>query len=748
MKMSTADGGTCGKSSDSPLSIDEGAWDRLRGFAHSSPHCVLGAHPSTRDGDQGVVIRAFHPDAVRVEALLDGGDVVELEAVVPGGLFGAFLPKAPLPLAYRLRYHFDDGNHWERGDPYRFPPSLGDVDLHLFNEGNHRRIWDKLGAHVREVDGVQGVAFAVWAPNALRVSVTGDFCNWDGRLYPMRQMGSSGVFELFIPELSAGVLYKYEIKTKSGELRLKTDPYAQAMEGPPNNASAVTQTAYDWQDQDWMEARSTGHDFAREPMAIYELHIGSWMRVPEEGHRSLSYREIAPRLAEHVKRLGFTHVELMPVAEHPLSASWGYQVTGYYAPTWRYGFPDDFRYFVDVCHQHGLGVILDWVPAHFPKDDFALRRFDGTALYEHEDPRQAEHPDWGTLIFNYGRAEVCNFLLGNALYWLKEFHVDGLRVDAVASMLYLDYSREEGEWLPNRYGGKENIDAIEFLRSVNEAIRHDCPGCFTVAEESTSWSGVTRPVSEHGLGFTFKWNMGWMHDTLQYFSKAPIHRRYHQNDLTFAMLYEHTERFINALSHDEVVHGKRTLLEKMPGDIWQKFANLRLLLAYQYTRPGKVLLFMGTEVAPYNEWFHDGCVDWHLMDDPMRQGLDRFLVDLGRLYRETPCLWRGDADPHSFSWLDCNDCDNSVVAYRRQDGDSMLVIVLNMTPVPRASYRVGVPAPGRWGYRLSSDDETYGGSHHPLPMRLATEPVGMHGCGQSLTLTLPPLGALILEKVD
>ncbi|HEU4585289.1 MAG TPA: 1,4-alpha-glucan branching protein GlgB, partial [Gemmatimonadaceae bacterium] len=547
----------------------------LRGES-SNPHGVLGAHPEVRDGVAGVTVRTMHPDAVSVQCILPSGEALPLEPVGGArGLFAAFIPRATLPLRYRLRFHFPDGAVWERSDPYRVLPTVGDLDLHLFNEGTHRRLWRMLGAHARTVDGERGTSFTVWAPNARRVSVIGDFNAWDGRLLPMRSLGASGVWEIFVPGVEPGSLYKFEILTHERAIRVKTDPYARAMEVPPGTASrVVSPDDYRWGDAAWMDERA-GRDPAREPMSIYELHMGSWARVPEEGGRSLTYREIAPRLVEHVKRLGFTHVELLPVMEHPFAGSWGYQVTGYYAPTARYGTPDDFRYFVDHCHQAGIGVLLDWVPAHFPKDDFALRRFDGTALYEHEDPRLGEHPDWGTLIFNYGRAEVRNFLLANALYWLLEFHVDGLRVDAVASMLYLDYSRQAGEWLRNRYGGRENLEAMEFLRMMNEQAHQEAPGCITVAEESTAWPGVTAPQSAGGLGFSFKWNMGWMHDTLQYFSLDPVYRSHHQGQLTFAMIYEYSERFIMPLSHDEVVHMKRSLLDKMPGDVWQKFANLR-----------------------------------------------------------------------------------------------------------------------------------------------------------------------------
>ncbi len=691
------------------------------------------------------MVRAFHPHAASVDCLLPSGEVHALTEVRAGGLFEAFIHSVAQKLNYRLRFRFPDGNEWERGDPYAYLPTLGDTDLHLFNEGNHLRLWEHLGAHVRTVDGTHGVSFAVWAPNAKRVSVIGDFCGWDGQAFPMRQMGSSGIFELFIPDLEPGVLYKYEIKTQENHLHVKTDPCAHMMEGPPNNASRVFRTDYVWNDDAWMGRRSSA-DMTREPVSIYELHLGSWARVPEEMNRPLGYREIAPRLAEHVKRFGFTHVELMPVAEHPLDASWGYQVTGYFAPTSRFGTPDDLRFLVDHLHQNGIGVILDWVPAHFPRDDFALRRFDGTALYEHEDPRRGEHPDWGTLIFNYERKEVRNFLVANALYWLKEFHLDGLRVDAVASMIYLDYSREEGQWLPNVHGGKENIGAIELLRAVNESIRLECPGCMTVAEESTSWNGVTAPVSEGGLGFTFKWNMGWMNDTLRYFSRDPIHRRFHQNDLTFAMLYEHSEHFVNAISHDEVVHGKCSMLEKMPGDHWQKFANLRLLLSYQFTRPGKKLLFMGTELAMHDEWDHARSMDWHLADEQHRIGHQKFMEDLGALYLAEPSLWAGDVESSSFAWIDCNDAENSVLSYRRDHGDRTVVVLMNMTPVPREDYRVGVPHEGVYRALLNSDDAAYGGGGYSAESEWRSEAYGMHGYAQSIRLSLPPLAALVLTQ--
>ena len=718
---------------------------RLTSGDHTDPHRVLGAHAATRGDIRGVVIRAMHPDASRAECVLHDGSTVALDPIAPG-VFAGFIAGAALPVRYLVRFHFAGGAIWERGDPYRFLPTVGELDLHLFNEGTHLRLWDVLGAHVRELDGERGVSFAVWAPSARRVSVVGDFNGWDGRLLPMRALGSSGVFELFVPGVDAGALYKFEIRTADGLMRLKTDPFAFAMEPPPGTASRVASPhAYRWTDDAWLAARAQ-RDPAREPMAIYEVHLGSWMRVPEEGDRPLTYREIAPRLAAHVRALGFTHVELLPVMEHPFTGSWGYQVTGYYAPTARYGSPDDFRAFVDTLHDAGIGVLLDWVPAHFPRDDFALRRFDGSALYEHEDPRRGEHPDWGTLIFNYGRSEVRNFLVANALYWLDEFHADGLRVDAVASMLYLDYSRKPGEWLRNQYGGRENLEALDFLRTMNRVVRERAPGCITIAEESTAWPGVTRPESEGGLGFTFKWNMGWMHDTLTYFARDPLYRSWHQNDLTFAMIYEYSERFIMPLSHDEVVHLKRSLLEKMPGDDWQKLANLRLLMTYLYTRPGKKLLFMGTELAPHTEWNHDHSLDWSLDTDPAHAAFGAFLRALGALYRDQPAFSRDDYDPRGFQWLDVADSANCVLSYVRRDGAQHRVVILNLTPLPRENYRIGAPEAGSYVELFSSDAPRFGGSDVQTIARVHTDPLPLHGFAQSMTLLLPPLGALILGK--
>jgi 1,4-alpha-glucan branching enzyme len=662
---------------------------------------------------------------------------------VAPGIFATFREGARAPLAYRLRLRFPDGGAWERGDPYACWPTLGELDLHLIGEGRHRRLWDVLGARPMEHQGQHGTAFSVWAPSARRVSLVGDFCGWDGRLLPMRTLGSSGVWELFVPGVGPGALYKFEIKTREGALRLKTDPMARAMELPPGTASRVASSQHVWNDGAWLDRRAKA-DPTREPMAVYEVHLGSFARVPEEGNRFLTYREIAPRLADHARRMGFTHVELLPVSEHPFYGSWGYQVTGYYAPTARYGSPDDLRFLVETLHDAGIGVILDWVPAHFPRDDFALRRFDGTALYEHEDPRRGEHPDWGTLIFNYGRAEVRGFLIANALYWLKEFHIDGLRVDAVASMLYLDYSREGGDWLPNEQGGRENLEAVSFLQETNRIVAEEVPGAITVAEESTAWPGVTRPSEVGGLGFTFKWNMGWMHDTLEYFQKDPIHRRWHQDQLSFSMVYEYDERFVNPLSHDEVVHGKGSLYAKMPGDPWQKLANLRALLAYQWTRPGKKLLFMGSELAPESEWSHDRSLDWHLLGREDRRGVVRLMEALGGLYHDNPSLWRRDPEPAGFAWIDHADLENSVYVYERRDGEEHVVVVMNLTPTPHDGYRVGAPAPGVYRTLLSTDDARFGGSGHPVAERVPTTTEPWHGRSQSLVLNLPPLSVLVL----
>ncbi len=720
--------------------------DRIIRIEHSDPHRVLGAHPTSRSGQEGLIVRAFHPDATGA-LLMAGGKTFSMERLASHGLFWHWLPGETFPFRHIISFSFKDGSTWECDSPYQFTPTLGEQDLHFAGEGKHYALYEKLGAHPMEKDGVEGTAFAVWAPNAKRVSVIGEFNNWDGRLFPMRNMGSTGIWELFVPNIGPGWLYKYEIKAASGDLRIKTDPYAFSMELRPGTAGRIWDLSkYDWNDEKWIEER-TQRDVFAEPMSIYEVHLGSWLKIAEDGYRWSTYREAAEALAEHVQRYGFTHVELMPIMEHPFDASWGYQVTGYFAPTSRFGMPDDFMYFVDYLHQHGIGVILDWVPAHFPKDDFSLRLFDGSALYEHADPRQGEHRDWGTLIFNYGRNEVRNFLVSNALYWLDKFHIDGLRVDAVASLLYLDYSREQGEWIPNRYGGNENLDAIEFIKEFNVMVYSRFPGCFTVAEESTAWTGVTTPAYLGGLGFGFKWDMGWMHDTLEYFVKDPVHRSFHHNDLTFSMMYAYSENFILPLSHDEVVYGKGSLLRKMPGDDWCKFANLRLLLGYMFTHPGKKLLMAGSEFATWNEWNHESALETDLLQYSVHNQSARFVMDLGRLYREDSSLWCWDTQSEGFAWIDCNDNQNSVLSYLRRGPDGFLVCVLNFTPVVRHGYFVGVPEPGNYREILNSDSEFYGGSNLGNGGMVYTEMGEHHGYPQHLRLLLPPLSCLIFRKM-
>jgi 1,4-alpha-glucan branching enzyme len=704
----------------------------------ADPHSILGAH----EADGGVVVRAYRPEAKAVRVQPQG---VEATLKDPSGLWEALLPKAKLPLSYELEVKYADGNTYTVRDPYAFLPTLGELDIHLVMEGRHEDLYTRLGAHVREIDGVTGTSFAVWAPNARSVAVVGDFNSWDGRLHPMRSLGPSGIWELFIPDIGDDTKYKFEIRTKDNRLRIKADPVAFYAEVPPGNASVVHRPRHEWGDAEWLERRAQG-DALREPMSIYEVHLGSWRRNTLEGNRSLNYLELADELSEYVADLGFTHIELMPVMEHPFSGSWGYQVTGYYAPTSRFGNPDDFRTFVDRMHQNGVGVLLDWVPAHFPRDDWALALFDGTHLYEHADPRRGTHPDWGTLIFNLSRTEVKNFLFSNALYWLKEHHADGLRVDAVASMLYLDYSRKEGEWLPNEFGGRENLESVEFLKEVNVTAYGREPGITTAAEESTAWPGVSRPVYLGGLGFGFKWNMGWMHDTLTYFQKDPVYRRFHHHTLTFSLMYAFSENFILPLSHDEVVHGKKSLLGKMPGDRWQKFANLRSLYTYMWAHPGKKLLFMGGELAEWDEWNHDGSLHWNLLELAEHQGVQSLVRDLNRVYRSEPALYEVDFDPSGFRWLEANDAANNVLAFARLDtvGERPVVCVMNMSPVPRYEYRVGMPMCCRWKELLNSDSTYYGGSGVGNLGGVDAEPIPWHDQPFSGLLTLPPLGAVWL----
>ena len=714
---------------------------------HRSPHELLGLH---RLGDgSGLVARALLQNAakVRVEPVHEKGQpAFNLQRLHESGLCEGVTKLAQRVYAYDLVITDFQGQKRRTRDAYSFLPTLGETDLFLFNKGDERQAYDKLGAHLREIDGVAGVSFAVWAPNAQRVSVVGSFNGWDGRYLPMRLLGVSGVWELFVPGLGEGTLYKFEIRNAHGEIVLKADPYGAFFEVAPKNAAVVWNTKrFAWTDDAWLKQRG-GRDPLKAPLSIYEVHLGSWRKKsPTE---SLSYRELAGPLIAHVRATGFTHVELLPIAEHAYYPSWGYQVTGFYAPTSRFGTPDDFQFLVNALHEAGLGVIIDWVPAHFPRDAWALASFDGTALYEHEDPRKGAHQDWGTLIFNFGRHEVSNFLCANALYWCERFHIDGLRVDAVASMLYLDYSRRAGEWVPNEHGGRENLEAIEFLKKFNHLVHTQFPGVLTIAEESTAWPLVSRPPYVGGLGFSFKWNMGWMHDTLGYFQRDPIHRKYHQNDLTFGMLYHHQENFVLPLSHDEVVHGKGSLLGKMPGNDWQKFANLRSLLAYQWLFPGKKLLFMGIEFGQRSEWNENAELDWWLLGQgPFHAGLQRFVGDLQKFYRSQPALWEGDHDVAGFYWIDCADRESSVLSFVRQTsaGGQRLAVVLNLTPVLRQGYRLGLPVGGAWREVLNSDAGGYGGSNQGNLGRVTAEAIPCHSQPCSAALTLPPMGVVVFQ---
>ena len=713
---------------------------------HGDPFAFFGMHR----GQRGLCVRALLPDAERLlvveaEAQSVAGEAKRLD---PAGLFEAKIAGRKAPFRYRLRA-WRNGGWDEFEDVYRFSPVLGELDLHLLVEGTHLRSYDKLGAHLRTHDGVEGVAFAVWAPNARRVSLVGDFNGWDGRRMPMRLRHAGGFWELFVPGLPAGTLYKYEILGPAGELLpLKADPYAQETELPPRTASVVPHPSrHRWRDAAWLAERQRRND-REAPVSVYEVHLGSWRRDLARAGGYLDYRRLAAELVPYVRDLGFTHIEVLPIAEYPFDGSWGYQPTALYAPTRRYGSPDDFRAFVDACHAAGLGLWLDWVPGHFPTDAHGLARFDGTALYEHADPRQGLHREWNTYIYNYGRSEVANFLLSNALYWLREFHIDGVRVDAVASMLYLDYNRNEGEWIANPYGGRENLDAIGFLRRLNELAFGDESGATTVAEESTAWPMVSRPTYLGGLGFGFKWNMGWMHDTLRYISKDPVHRKYHHNDMTFGLLYAFHENFILPLSHDEVVYGKGSLFTKMPGDRWQRFANLRAYFAFMWTHPGKKLLFMGGEFAQQREWNHDIGLDWQVLEDPLNAGVQRLVRDLNRLYRDCPALYRLDGEAEGFAWIDAANVGDSILVYLRRgrEAGEVAVVVCNFTPVPRHDYRIGVPLSGRWRERINTDAALYGGSGVGNWGTVEAEPQPMHGHPHSLSLQLPPLGVLIFTR--
>jgi 1,4-alpha-glucan branching enzyme len=695
--------------------------DLIAGTAHD-PHAVLGAHPK----DDQTVIRTLRRGASDL-AVIVGDERYPMKLVHDEGIFETTVPGEVFD--YRLAV---DGV--EQDDPYRYPPTIGELDLHLIREGRHERLWTVLGAQLH--DG--GVSFAVWAPNARGVRIIGDFAGWgphDG--WPMRSLGSSGVWELFVPGVGKWQKYKFRILGQDGVWREKADPMAQHTETPPQTASAVFKSGYQWNDADWLARRRDSHAH-QEPMSVYEVHLGSW-------RPGLSYVELADQLVDYVKDTGFTHVELMPVMEHPYGGSWGYQVTGYYAPTSRFGNPDDFRYLVDKLHQAGIGVILDWVPAHFPRDSWALARFDGTPLYEHGDWRLGEHPDWGTYVFDYGRPEVRNFLVANALFWCGEFHADGLRVDAVASMLYLDYSRKEGEWSPNKYGGRENLDAISFLQEMNATLYKNHPGVVTIAEESTAYSGVTRPTYLDGLGFGFKWNMGWMHDTLQYMSKDPIHRMWHHHQMTFSTVYAWSENFVLPISHDEVVHGKGSLAGKMPGDAWKKLAQVRALLAYMWAHPGKQLIFMGCELGDFQEWSESAGLNWGLVEDPAHAGVKRLMTDLNKVYRDTPALWAQDTTPAGFRWISAEDSTHNTFSFLRLAPDAPpLACIVNFSAIPHENYRVGLPIAGTWKELVNTDSEIYGGSGVGNLGAVETEELAWHGLPASVSLRVPPLGALWL----
>lgn len=713
-------------------------FEKLTRAQHHDPFQILGLHPS---GDEETV-RAYIPGA-RDVSLAGKTRTLPMDQI-RDGLFEWRGSKGQLVPPYKLRWKSPGGDNLEGYDPYCFMPQIQDADLALFNAGTHLHAYRFLGAHHRVVQGVEGTVFATWAPGAQRVSIVGDFNGWDGRRHPMRVRGHSGVWELFIPAVGPGAVYKFEIRNReNGSICLKTDPYARRAELRPRTASVISENpTYIWHDCEWLESR-TQADWLHQPLSVYEVHLGSWRHAADG--RFLSYRELAPMLVDYVKQQGYTHIEVLPITEHPFDGSWGYQTVGFFSPTSRHGAPDDLRFFIDYCHRNGIGVLLDWTPAHFPKDAHGLARFDGSALYEHEDPRLGEHPDWDTLIFNYGRNEVLSFLLSSASYWLEEFHFDGLRVDAVASMLHLDYSRKEGEWVPNRYGGNENLEAVDFVKRLNTVLHDRYPGALIVAEESTAWPMVSRPVYLGGLGFSMKWNMGWMNDTLEYIQKDPVHRHFHHAILTFGLLYAFSENFILPFSHDEVVHGKLSMLDKMPGDSWQRFANLRLLYTYMFTMPGKKLLFMGNDIAQGREWSHDRELDWDLLEHPTHRGIQKLIADLNKVYRSEDALHKHDFEHDGFDWLDCHDSTQSVISYMRQTEDTFVVVILNFTPVPRHDYRIGLRKPGRYKEIFNSDSSYYAGSNLGNGSALIAEPVPWMDREYSLNLTLPPLAGVILK---
>ncbi|HEY0793358.1 MAG TPA: 1,4-alpha-glucan branching protein GlgB [Chthoniobacterales bacterium] len=718
---------------------------RLVHAEHDDPFRVLGQ----QEVGSLLVVRAFRPEAKELVVVdrNDAGRRFNANRIAEEGFFEASIGENVPRFDYLLEITGWNGEVWQTADSYSFGPILGELDMHLFREGNHYEIYEKLGAHLAIINGQPGVTFAVWAPNAQRVSVVGDFNGWDGRTFPMRRRLEGGIWEIFIPGIGEGAHYKYEVRDAFSQNVLKSDPFGFFGQHGIQTASLVFNLdRFTWSDQAWVEARDRKR-WTSEPVSIYEVHLGSWARVPEENNRYLSYLELAERLIPYVKEMGYSHIELLPVAEHPFDGSWGYQVTGYYAPTSRFGNPDEFRHFVDQCHVNGIGVIVDWVPGHFPKDQHGLAQFDGTRLFEHTDPRQGEHRDWGTLIFNYGRNEVRNFLVANGLYWLDKFHIDGLRVDAVASMLYLDYSRKPGEWIPNAFGGRENLEAIAFLKRFNEVCYERFPGIMTIAEESTAWPGVSRPTYLGGLGFGFKWNMGWMHDFLDYMSREPVYRKYHQGAATFSLVYAFQEHFVLVLSHDEVVHGKGSLINKMPGDAWQKFANLRMFYSWMYAHPGKKLLFMGCEFGQWREWNHDASLDWNLVDQPLHGGLRRLVQHLNHLYKTEPALFEQDDSYEGFEWIDFHDSDHCVIAFmRKAAAGAPIVFVVNATPVPREGYRVGVPGEGWYEEVLNSDADLYGGSNVGNYGGMHAQPIPWQGRSHSLTITLPPLATVAFKR--
>lgn len=723
---------------------------RIVNVEHGEPHHVLGMHVMQKDGGRFVVVRAFIPQASAI-VVLDAEDkdkTYPMVKVHDDGFFEVIIEDREEWFRYQLTISDYNGGAWTTYDPYAFPPTITEYDRYLYGAGNHYKIFEKLGAHVLNLNGVDGVAFGVWAPNAKAVSLIGDFNGWDSRRNPMRELGQSGIWELFVPGMMEMDKYKFQIKEQSGKIVDKADPYASYAQVRPDTASVVFDISrYEWKDENWITQRDNSNVYEK-PMNIYEVHLGSWMRMPEEGNRSLTYVELAEKLAEYVTEMGYTHVELLPVEEHPFDGSWGYQVTGYYAPTSRFGTPLEFKHLIDTLHRHNIGVILDWVPAHFPKDEFGLARFDGTALYEHDDPKQGEHPEWGTLIFNYGRNEVRNFLIANALYWIEEFHLDGLRVDAVASMLYLDYGKNDGEWVPNEYGGRENFKAEEFLRHMNSVICGRYPSVMMIAEESTAWAGVTNSANHGGLGFSLKWNMGWMNDYLSYLKKDPIYRKYHQNDLTFSMVYAYTENFILVLSHDEVVHGKGSMIEKMPGDMWQKFANLRVAYGFMYGHPGKKLLFMGSEFGQFAEWSESRSLDWHLLEYDTHKALHTYMKELNQLYKNEPALWEMDFDPRGFEWINSDDSDNSIVSFirRGKDHTQELVFVCNFTPQTHFDFKIGVPLAGAYVEIFNSDEEKYGGSGVINRKPVKSERTPWNGRQSSIAIKVPPLGVTVLKR--